>query len=59
LKRVFGPVWRGSSRWLSIAAFAVVAAALLGSVALIYNTIEAERRARASAGDARDSRTVA
>ena len=47
MKRVFGPVWRASSRWLSVAAFAVVAAALLGSVALIYNTIESERRARA------------
>ncbi|HTM96750.1 MAG TPA: CHASE3 domain-containing protein [Croceibacterium sp.] len=42
-----GQMWRGSGRWLSVAAFAVVAAALLGSVALIYNTIESERRARA------------
>jgi two-component sensor histidine kinase/CHASE3 domain sensor protein len=47
LKRAFGSVWSASSRWLSVAAFAVVAAALLGSVALIYNTIESERRARA------------
>jgi len=42
-------LWRGSSRWLSLAVFAVVAAALLGSVALIYNTIEAERSARQQA----------
>ena len=47
MNRVAGEMWRGSGRWLSVAAFAVVAAALLGSVALIYNTIESERRARA------------
>jgi two-component sensor histidine kinase len=47
LRRAAGQLWRENSRrWLSVAMFALVAAALIGSVVLIYNTIEAERRAR-------------
>jgi len=49
LRNVLKQLLQGSSRWLSLLVFGVVAAALLGSVALIYSTIEAERRARAQA----------
>lgn len=47
MRSAVGQLWRENSRrWLSVAVFAVIAAALIGSVALIYNTIEAERTAR-------------
>jgi two-component sensor histidine kinase/CHASE3 domain sensor protein len=54
LKRTVEQLLHGKMRWLSLAVFAVVAAALLGSVLLIYNTIESERRARAQAQVTRD-----
>lgn len=42
---------RRSMRWGNFALFGVVAAALLGSVALIYSTLEAERAQRAQAAN--------
>jgi len=40
LSRALGTLWREGSRWVSIAVFGVIAAALLGSVVVIYSTIE-------------------
>lgn len=46
-----GPRWRlalpsGPAPWSSLAVFALIAAALLGAVLLIFGTVEAERRER-------------
>lgn len=47
MKGTLGQVLSGRGRWLSVVAFIAMAVALLGAVVLIFNTIEAERRARA------------
>lgn len=54
MRRVAGKIWR-SAPWLNLAVFAVVGAALIGMVVLIYGTIEAERRARDQVQVTRDT----